>query len=38
VTASATASTARVGVPGERRLLVPDVPRSTKERELPGAY
>ena len=38
VTATATASTARVGVPGERRLLVPDVPRSTKERELPGAY
>jgi C-terminal processing protease CtpA/Prc len=38
VTATATASTTRVGVPGERRLLVPDVPRSTKERELPGAY
>lgn len=38
VTATATASATRVGVPGERRLLIPDVPRSTKEHELPGAY
>jgi C-terminal processing protease CtpA/Prc len=36
--ATATASTTRVGVPGVRRLLVPEVPRSTVERELPGAY
>ena len=38
VTATATATTGRVGVPGERRLLVPEVPRSTIDRELPGAY
>jgi len=37
-TAAATASTARVGVAVERRPLTREVPASTIERELPGAY
>ncbi|WP_347303227.1 S41 family peptidase [Croceibacterium sp. TMG7-5b_MA50] len=36
--ANATASTTRTGTPATRRLLTPAVPRSTAERELPGAY
>ena len=38
VTAGASASTARVGVAAERRLLSPEVPASTIKRELPGAF
>ena len=38
VTATATATTTPVGVAREGRLLVPEVPRSTIERELPGAF
>ncbi|HEY6817296.1 MAG TPA: S41 family peptidase [Croceibacterium sp.] len=37
-TATATASTARVGVAAERRPLMREVPASTIERELPGVY
>jgi hypothetical protein len=38
VTAGASASTARVGVAAERRLLSPEVPANTIEREMPGAF
>ena len=38
VTAGASASTERVGVAAERRLLSPEVPANTIKREFPGAY
>jgi C-terminal processing protease CtpA/Prc len=38
VTAGASASTARVGVAAQRRLLTPEVPANTIQREMPGAF
>jgi len=38
VTAGASASTARVGVAAERRLLSPENPPGTVKREVPGAF
>lgn len=38
VTTTATATVTPVGVASQGRLLVPELPRSTIERELPGAY
>jgi len=38
VTAGASASTERVGVAAERRLLSPEVPASTIQREMPGSF
>jgi carboxyl-terminal processing protease len=38
VTAGASAAAARVGSPGERRLLSPEVPANTIRREMPGTF
>lgn len=38
VTAGASASTQRIGVAGERRLLSPEVPVRTIQREMPGTF
>jgi hypothetical protein len=38
VTAGASASTQRVGVAADRRLLAPEIPASTVKREMPGTF